>query len=116
MNDVSKPQPFAVAYRVIDLKNAFTAVRDSHAEKAGKHPMGEQGFHETLAKVASANLKILEDGTWGDYDVIIFPSVLAEFSTAITPLVGGLKTFQDYYNVGRLTHVPTKETIKLFPR
>lgn len=116
MNDFKKAQPIAVAYKVIDLKQAFSVAHEHHTSQALIHPMGEQGMHEMFAKLATESLQAIETERWTDNDVIMFSDIPSEFTTATNSPQQGLKTFLDYYKANRIAVIPAKDAIRLIPR
>ena len=116
MNDNRKVNPIAAPYLVIQLKQAFQVARDENAARAKSHPMGPFGMYEIFEQQAATSLGLIESEGWKDYDVILFPAALLEFGTALTPSGQGLKSFKQYYQEGRITHIPASQAHHLFPK
>jgi hypothetical protein len=112
MSEIQRVQTVFVPYSAGDLRKAFKAQIELHHSQAEIHPMGQDGFHESLKRRAEESLKALNSQTMNDTDILTFPTLLSDFGGAVSPS-GSLVSFLDYHNKGRIGMLTLREANQL---
>lgn len=112
MTQIQTVQPAFIPYRAGDLREAFKAQIELHHSQAAIHPMGGDGFHESLKRRAEESLKALNSQTMNDTDILTFPTLLSDFGSAISQS-GPLVSFLDHHNKGHIGMITLREANQL---
>ena len=108
MTEIQAVRPAFVAYRAGDLREYFKKAITHHSAQAEIHPMGPEGFHESLKKLAEASWEALDMQTKDDGAFLTFPTALSDFATAVNSSEQ-MGSFLEYHNQGRIGLLTPRE-------